>query len=87
LFSSWDKRREYIRMVKADRRRKDLPKLKDKSHLMSFPVQEPESKLIKIIILVFIVSVITKYMRCPFMVFEGFLNNLVFKVYLHLKRF
>lgn len=26
-------------MVKADRRRKDLPKLKDKSQLMSFPVQ------------------------------------------------
>ncbi|XP_025191385.1 microprocessor complex subunit DGCR8-like isoform X1 [Melanaphis sacchari] len=43
-FSSWDKRREYIRMVKADRRRKDLPKLKDKSHLMSFPVQEPDVK-------------------------------------------
>lgn len=41
LFSSWDKRREYIRMIKADRRRKDLPKLKDKSQLMSFPVQQP----------------------------------------------
>lgn len=40
MFSSWDKRREYIRMVKADRRRKDLPKLKDKSQLMSFPVQQ-----------------------------------------------
>lgn len=44
LFSSWDKRREYIRMVKADRKRKDLPKLKDTSHLISFPVQEPDGK-------------------------------------------
>ncbi|XP_025424709.1 microprocessor complex subunit DGCR8-like [Sipha flava] len=43
-FSSWDKRREYIRMIKADRRRKDLPKLKDKSQLMSFPVQHPTAK-------------------------------------------
>lgn len=87
MFSSWDKRREYIRMVKADRRRKDLPKLKDKSHLMSFPVQEPDSKLTQVIILVFIVNVITKYMRCLLMVFAGFLSNLIFKVYLHLKRF
>jgi len=31
-------------MVKADRRRKDLPKLKDKSHLMSFPVQEQDGE-------------------------------------------
>ncbi|XP_050524933.1 microprocessor complex subunit DGCR8-like [Daktulosphaira vitifoliae] len=43
-FSSWDKRREYIRMIKADRRRKDLPKLKDKSQLISFPIQNSIDK-------------------------------------------
>lgn len=46
FFSSWDKRREYIRKVKADRRRKDIPKLKDQSQLMSFPVQPSSGKTI-----------------------------------------
>lgn len=32
-------------MIKADRRHKDLPKLKDKSQLMSFPVQQPAGKI------------------------------------------
>lgn len=41
---SWDKRRQYIRMVKAARKRNDLPKLKDKAHLMTFPIQKPASK-------------------------------------------
>ncbi|XP_050422563.1 microprocessor complex subunit DGCR8-like [Adelges cooleyi] len=44
-FSSWDKRREYIRMLKADRRRRDLPKVKDKSQLISFPVQNTIDKI------------------------------------------
>ncbi|VVC25675.1 WW domain,Double-stranded RNA-binding domain [Cinara cedri] len=40
-FSSWDKRREYIRMIKADRRRRDLPKFKDRSTLIAVPVDPP----------------------------------------------
>lgn len=28
-------------MIKNTRRRKDIPKLKDKSQLMSFPVEQP----------------------------------------------
>lgn len=82
MFSSWDKRREYIRMIKADRRRKDLPKLKDKSHLMSFPVQESDGELNKITLFF---SIYYKFMRCLLIVSAGFLSNLVYKVYLRLK--
>jgi len=46
-FSSWDKRREYIRMIKADRRRKDLPKLQTMTQSMSFPLQQAKKNTIE----------------------------------------
>ncbi|VVC41028.1 WW domain,Double-stranded RNA-binding domain [Cinara cedri] len=40
-FSSWDKRREYIRMIKADRRSKEIPKFKDRSSVITLPADPP----------------------------------------------